>query len=390
MPDCRRILFTAAQGGIGCSFVAANTALALARAGNRVLLVDASPLCRTLDLRLGCADRIVYDLDDLCAGRCAPLRAVLTVLPQGGEAGGAASVTDAADAAVPEKRTSGAPMSGATGDGAKGGDADNMDAETRTAADSGAEDRQDADDGTRVGGAKDGGADDMDAEAPTAADSGAEDRQDTDDGTRAGGAKEQPAPPRFSASHQRRNAPDGALFLLPGSFRVEDLTDLAPLCEATERLCRELSVDFLIFDAPATAPLLRISPFFDTVCLLSAPDRTGTEMASHAAAALRRCGARNVYLIVNRFRLGTDAKEAGQPRAAALVDAAGVPLLSLIPCGSDRKTDLSLCQLSPSRKMRKNPALRGCDNLAARLSGKTRPLLNGIVRGRRKRRRLLY
>lgn len=355
MPDCRRILFTAAQGGIGCSFVAANTALALARAGNRVLLVDASPLCRTLDLRLGCADRIVYDLDDLCAGRCAPLRAVLTVLPQGGEAGGAASVTDAADAAVPEKRTSGAPMSGATGGGAKGG-----------------------------------GADDMDAETHTAADSGAEDRQDTDNGTRVGGAKEQPAPPRFSASHQRRNAPDGALFLLPGSFRVEDLTDLAPLCEATERLFRELSVDFLIFDAPATAPLLRISPFFDTVCLLSAPDRTGTEMASHAAAALRRCGAPNVYLIVNRFRLGTDAKEAGQPRAAALVDAAGVPLLSLIPCGSDRKTDLSLCQLSPSRKMRKNPALRGCDNLAARLSGKTRPLLNGIVRGRRKRRRLLY
>ncbi len=390
MPDCRRILFTAAQGGIGCSFVAANTALALARAGNRVLLVDASPLCRTLDLRLGCADRIVYDLDDLCAGRCAPLRAVLTVLPQGGEAGGAASHTDAADAAVPEKRTSGAPMSGATGGGAKGGGADNMDAETRTAADSGAEDRQDTDDGTRVGGAKDGGADDMDAETHTAADSGAEDRQDTDNGTRAGGAKEQPAPPRFSASHQRRNAPDGALFLLPGSFRVEDLTDLAPLCEATERLFRELSVDFLIFDAPATAPLLRISPFFDTVCLLSAPDRTGTEMASHAAAALRRCGAPNVYLIVNRFRLGTDAKEAGQPRAAALVDAAGVPLLSLIPCGSDRKTDLSLCQLSPSRKMRKNPALRGCDNLAARLSGKTRPLLNGIVRGRRKRRRLLY
>ena len=109
MPDCRRILFTAAQGGIGCSFVAANTALALARAGNRVLLVDASPLCRTLDLRLGCADRIVYDLDDLCAGRCAPLRAVLTVLPQGGEAGGAASHTDAADAAVPEKRTAAHP-----------------------------------------------------------------------------------------------------------------------------------------------------------------------------------------------------------------------------------------------------------------------------------------
>ena len=398
MPDCRRILFTAAQGGIGCSFVAANTALALARAGNRVLLVDASPLCRTLDLRLGCADRIVYDLDDLCAGRCAPLRAVLTVLPQGGEAGGAASVTGGADnmdAEAPTAADSGAEDrqdtdSGTRAGGAKDGDADDMDAETRTAADSGAEDRQDTDDGTRVGGAKDGGADDMDAEAPTAADSGAEDRQDTDDGTRVGGAKEQPAPPRFSASHQRRNAPDGALFLLPGSFRVEDLTDLAPLCEATERLCRELSVDFLIFDAPATAPLLRISPFFDTVCLLSAPDRTGTEMASHAAAALRRCGAPNVYLIVNRFRLGTDAKEAGQPRAAALVDAAGVPLLSLIPCGNDRKTDLSLCQLSPSRKMRKNPALRGCDNLAARLSGKTRPLLNGIVRGRRKRRRLLY
>lgn len=82
MGECRRILFTGAQGGVGTSFAASNTALALCRRGLRVLLVDLSPLHRTQDTLFDCAERVVYDLGDLACGRAAADR-VLLELPQG-------------------------------------------------------------------------------------------------------------------------------------------------------------------------------------------------------------------------------------------------------------------------------------------------------------------
>ncbi len=69
MEKTMKIWFGAPRGGLGASFAAANIALALARRGRRVLLVDASPACRVQDSIFGCAESVVYDLADLCAGR---------------------------------------------------------------------------------------------------------------------------------------------------------------------------------------------------------------------------------------------------------------------------------------------------------------------------------
>lgn len=64
-----RILVTSCKGGVGKSTVSANLALALARAGKHVLLIDFDLGNRTLDLLLGMQDSVIYDICDLMGGR---------------------------------------------------------------------------------------------------------------------------------------------------------------------------------------------------------------------------------------------------------------------------------------------------------------------------------
>jgi len=64
-----RILVTSCKGGVGKSTVSANLALALARAGKHVLLIDFDLGNRTLDLLLGMQDSVIYDICDLMCGR---------------------------------------------------------------------------------------------------------------------------------------------------------------------------------------------------------------------------------------------------------------------------------------------------------------------------------
>ncbi|MBQ8911521.1 MAG: P-loop NTPase [Clostridia bacterium] len=57
------------KGGVGRSLVSASLALALARRGLRVLLVDLDPYTHTLDLFLGLEDRRLFGLSDILLGR---------------------------------------------------------------------------------------------------------------------------------------------------------------------------------------------------------------------------------------------------------------------------------------------------------------------------------
>lgn len=70
---------TAGKGGVGKSCVAAYTAAALADSGSNVLLIELGADSRSLDLILGCASGVLYDVFDLSAGRCELSDAVLTV-----------------------------------------------------------------------------------------------------------------------------------------------------------------------------------------------------------------------------------------------------------------------------------------------------------------------
>ena len=70
-------LIASGKGGTGKSALAVNLAAALAAAGRRVLLVDLSIGLRSLDLCLGLADRVLFDVMDVMGGFCRPSEAIL-------------------------------------------------------------------------------------------------------------------------------------------------------------------------------------------------------------------------------------------------------------------------------------------------------------------------
>jgi septum site-determining protein MinD len=68
--SARRIVVTSGKGGVGKTTTTANVGAALARRGQRVVLVDADIGLRNLDLVLGVEKRIVFDLVEVVEGRC--------------------------------------------------------------------------------------------------------------------------------------------------------------------------------------------------------------------------------------------------------------------------------------------------------------------------------
>lgn len=93
---------TSGKGGAGKSTVSAGLGCALAHAGASVLLVDGDAGLRSLDLMLGIGQEIVFDLSDIFAGNCEPIRAVypsgvhknLSLLPAPARLEGLCSPTD--------------------------------------------------------------------------------------------------------------------------------------------------------------------------------------------------------------------------------------------------------------------------------------------------------
>lgn len=68
--DTKIVVITSGKGGVGKTTTTANLAVALARAGKKVLAVDADIGLRNLDVLLGLENRIVYSLVDVIEGQC--------------------------------------------------------------------------------------------------------------------------------------------------------------------------------------------------------------------------------------------------------------------------------------------------------------------------------
>ena len=69
-------VITSGKGGVGKSTTSVGLACALSRRGRRVLLVDGDAGLRSLDRMLGVEASLVYDISDVAAGRCEPIRAI--------------------------------------------------------------------------------------------------------------------------------------------------------------------------------------------------------------------------------------------------------------------------------------------------------------------------
>lgn len=71
-------MLTSGKGGTGKTTLTALLGAALAARGHRVLVVELSGGPRTMDYVAAVAGQTVYDLGDVCAGRCAPEKAVVS------------------------------------------------------------------------------------------------------------------------------------------------------------------------------------------------------------------------------------------------------------------------------------------------------------------------
>ena len=66
----RVIVITSGKGGVGKTTASANIGTALAKAGNKVVMIDTDLGLRNLDLLLGLENRIVYTIVDVVEERC--------------------------------------------------------------------------------------------------------------------------------------------------------------------------------------------------------------------------------------------------------------------------------------------------------------------------------
>lgn len=80
----RIITVTSGKGGVGKTTTVANLGVALAREGQRVVVIDADIGLRNLDVVMGLQNRIIYDIVDLVEGRCRLQQALIRekLLPQ--------------------------------------------------------------------------------------------------------------------------------------------------------------------------------------------------------------------------------------------------------------------------------------------------------------------
>ena len=69
-------VITSGKGGAGKSTVCAGLGYALSRSVGRVLLIDTDAGLRSLDLMLGVGGTTMFDLSDVFAGNCEPVRAI--------------------------------------------------------------------------------------------------------------------------------------------------------------------------------------------------------------------------------------------------------------------------------------------------------------------------
>ncbi len=68
--DAKVIVVTSGKGGVGKTTTTANIGAALARLGEKVVVIDVDVGLRNLDVVMGLESRVVFDLVDVLEGKC--------------------------------------------------------------------------------------------------------------------------------------------------------------------------------------------------------------------------------------------------------------------------------------------------------------------------------
>ncbi len=101
--NARAIVVTSGKGGVGKTTTTANVGSALAKLGEKVVVIDVDVGLRNLDVVMGLEGRVVYDLIDVLEGRCKLRQALIRDKRIENLALLAASQTRDKDALDPEK-----------------------------------------------------------------------------------------------------------------------------------------------------------------------------------------------------------------------------------------------------------------------------------------------
>lgn len=75
--NAKAIVVTSGKGGVGKTTTTANVGAALAKLGERVLVIDVDVGLRNLDVVMGLEGRVVFDLIDVIEGRCKMRQAII-------------------------------------------------------------------------------------------------------------------------------------------------------------------------------------------------------------------------------------------------------------------------------------------------------------------------
>lgn len=75
--NAKAIVVTSGKGGVGKTTSTANVGAALAKLGERVVVIDTDVGLRNLDVVMGLEGRVVYDLIDVFEGRCKLKQAII-------------------------------------------------------------------------------------------------------------------------------------------------------------------------------------------------------------------------------------------------------------------------------------------------------------------------
>ncbi|MDR0856218.1 MAG: septum site-determining protein MinD [Clostridiales bacterium] len=73
----RVVVVTSGKGGVGKTTLVANLGAALARAGERVVMMDTDIGLNNLDVVLGAENKVVYDIVDVVENKCRPRQALI-------------------------------------------------------------------------------------------------------------------------------------------------------------------------------------------------------------------------------------------------------------------------------------------------------------------------